>query len=132
MKTALKLAMAALAFASFATVAHAGGDAEKGKKVFKKCKACHAVGENAKNKVGPVLNDVMGRKAGTYDGFKYSKAMKEAGEKGLVWNHDTLAKYLEKPRKFLPKTKMAFAGLKKEKDRENVIAYLETFSKDKK
>ena len=132
MKTALKLAMAALAFASFATVAHAGGDAEKGKKVFKKCKACHAVGENAKNKVGPVLNGVIGRKAGTYDGFKYSKAMKEAGEKGVVWNHDTLSAFLEKPRKFIPKTKMAFAGLRKEKDRENVIAYLETFSKDKK
>ncbi len=114
---------------AFATVAHAEGDPKKGEKVFKKCKACHMVGEGAKNRVGPPLNDLFGRKAGTVEGFKYSKAMKEAGEKGLVWDVKTLDEFLKKPKAVIKKTRMAFVGLKKEKDRANVIAYLKQFSK---
>lgn len=100
----------------------------KGEKVFKKCKACHMVGENAKNKVGPHLNGAMGRKVGGLEDYKYSKAMAAKGEEGLVWNDDTMDAYLEAPRKYVPKTKMAFAGLRKEADREAIIAYLKTYS----
>lgn len=103
-------------------------DAEAGAKVFKKCRACHAVGEGAKHKVGPFLNDIMGRNAGSIEGFKYSKAMLEAGTGGIVWDEKNLDAFLAKPKKFIPKTKMAYVGLKKQKDRDNVIAYLATFS----
>ena len=73
------------------------GNAEEGAEVFKKCRACHDVGPDAKNKVGPVLNDIIGRKAGTIEGFAYSEANKTAGGKGLTWTEDVLLKYLENP-----------------------------------
>ena len=106
----------------------AEGDPEKGESVFKKCRACHAVGEGAKNKVGPHLNDMMGRQAGTGEGFKYSASMIEAGENGLVWTEDKIAAYLRDPRGFIPKNRMAFAGLKKDDEVDNVIAYLKQFT----
>ena len=114
------------------TTAAAEGDAELGENVFRKCKACHAVGENAKAKVGPVLNDIMGMQAGTHESFegKYSAAMIEAGEGGLVWDEESVAAYLEKPKEMVPKTKMSFPGLKEEEDRANVVAYLKQFSPD--
>ncbi|MCA8880831.1 MAG: c-type cytochrome [Rhodobacteraceae bacterium] len=97
-----------------------------GEKVFKKCAACHKVGEGAKNSVGPVLNGIVGRTAGTVDGYKYSKAMAEAGAGGLVWTDETLDAYLEAPKASVPKTKMSFTGLKSPEDRADVIAYLES------
>ena len=101
------------------------GDAALGEKVFKKCKACHVV-DKEKHKTGPHLVNVIGRTAGTAEGYKkYSKAMKNSG---IVWNDETLDGYLEKPKKYLKGTRMAFAGLRKEKDRANVIAYLKQFS----
>lgn len=103
-------------------------DAENGEQVFRKCRACHQVGDSAKNAVGPQLNGIVGRHAASAEGFNYSAAMKEAGEKGLVWNEENLSKYLENPRKFIPKNKMAFAGLKDDDDRKDVIAYLKKFS----
>lgn len=106
--------------AAFASPAMADGDAAAGEKVFKKCKACHTL-EEGKNKVGPSLHGVTGRAAGTLEGFKYSKAMTESG---LTWDDETLAKFLTKPKALVPKTRMSFAGLKKEDDIENVIAYL--------
>jgi S-disulfanyl-L-cysteine oxidoreductase SoxD len=125
----LKLASAAtLALLIPVASASAEGDAAAGEKVFKKCAACHAVGEGARNKVGPELNDVVGRTAGTVDGFKYSKAMVAAGEGGVVWSDDSLNTYLEKPKDFIKGNRMSFAGLKKEDDRADVIAYLKTFS----
>jgi cytochrome c len=105
------------------------GNAEDGAEVFKKCRACHDVGPTAKNKVGPLLNDIIGRKAGTIEGFAYSEANKAAGGKGLVWTEDVLLKYLENPLTFMPGTKMAFAGLKDEQDRKDLIAYLKQYSK---
>lgn len=110
----------------------AAGDPELGEKVFRKCKACHAVGEDAKAKVGPVLNGIMGSTAGTHESFegKYSKAMIAVGENGLVWNEETLSAYLEKPKELVDGTKMSFPGLKKEEDRANVIAYITQFSPD--
>ena len=110
----------------------ADGDVKKGKKVFKKCKSCHTVGDKAKNKVGPILNNIFGAAAGTNEKFakKYSKHMIKAGEDGLVWNEATLTEFLTKPKAMIKKTKMSFKGLKKEKDITNIIAYLATFSPD--
>ena len=97
-------------------------DVAKGERVFKRCKACHYA-DKEKNKTGPYLVDVIGRKAGSIDGYKYSKAMRESQ---LVWDEATLTAYLKAPKKFLKGTKMAFVGLKKETDIKNVIAYLKT------
>ncbi|MDU9005794.1 c-type cytochrome [Sedimentitalea todarodis] len=108
--------------------AFAEGDADKGEKVFKKCKACHAVGEDAKNKVGPVLNGIVGSPAGANPDFKYSDAMTEMAAEGLVWDEESLTAFLTKPKDFMKGTKMSFAGLRKEADTENVIAYLSTFN----
>ena len=105
----------------------AAGDAAAGEKVFRKCKACHVV-DGPKHRVGPSLQNVIGRTAGSAEGYKYSKAMVAYGEAGTVWGTETLFEYLEAPRKVVPGTKMSFAGLKKGPDRENVIAYLEQFS----
>jgi len=105
-----------------------GGDAALGETVFKKCMSCHAVGEGATNKVGPVLNGLVGRTAGTFEGYNYSQAMKDAGAGGLVWTPENLAKFLTKPKDLVPGTKMSFAGLAKPADVMNVIAYLATFS----
>lgn len=102
-------------------------DAAKGETVFKKCAICHKVGEGAQNQIGPHLNGVVGRKAAGLEGFAYSPAMKEAGEKGIVWNDENISKYMENPREFIPKNKMAFVGLKNETERADVIAYLKTF-----
>ena len=96
------------------------GDAAKGEKVYRKCKACHAL-EPGKNKIGPTMHAVFGRTAGSVEGFKYSKAMKESG---IVWDETTIAAYLADPKGYIPKNRMAFAGLKKEKDRDDLIAYL--------
>jgi cytochrome c len=105
------------------------GNAEQGAEVFKKCRACHEVGPTAQNRVGPVLNGIIGRKAGTIEGFAYSDANTAAGSKGLVWTEDVLFRYLENPLVFMKGTKMAFAGLKDPEDRKDVIAYLKKFSK---
>ncbi len=120
----IAIAAAALAIAAAgATPAFADGDAEKGKKVFNKCKACHDA-EAEKNKVGPHLVGIMGRAAGAVEGFKYSDAMIAKGAEGLVWDAETIAGYMKDPKGYIPKNKMAFAGLKKDDDVENVIAYL--------
>jgi cytochrome c2 len=117
---------------SEATALGADGDAELGEKVFRKCKACHEIGKDAKAKVGPALNGIIGIPAGTQESFegKYSNAMIEAGENGLIWSEETLDTYLEKPKDLVDGTKMSFPGLKKEQDRSNVIAYLKQFDSD--
>ena len=99
-------------------------DVEAGKKVFNKCKVCHSLAPG-ENKIGPSLAGVIGRPAGSVEGFKYSDAMKNSG---ITWNEETLDKYLADPKGFIPGNKMAFAGLKKEEDRKNVIAYLKSAS----
>lgn len=127
----MRIAVAAiLAVGVFSSAASAqDGNAEAGEDVFKKCRACHDVGPDAKNKVGPLLNGIIGRTSGTVEGFSYSDANKEAGAKGLVWSEVELLKYLESPLTYMPKNKMAFAGLKDEQDRKDVLAYLKKFSK---
>lgn len=102
------------------------GDAAAGEKVFRKCKACHQVGEGAENKVGPILNDIVGRTVGSVEGFKYSSTFTDMNAEGKVWTAEELAAFLEKPKSYAKGTKMAFAGLRKEDDRANVIAYLAT------
>ena len=119
---------AALSFVTLAAGQAAAQDAAAGEKVFAKCKACHVADED-KNKIGPSLMGVIGKKAGTHPGFKYSKAMVEAGEGGLVWDDANLTAYLRAPKEVVKGTKMAFPGLKKDDDIANVIAYLKQFSK---
>ncbi len=121
-----KLAVAAamvVAVAFTAGVATNSAYAAEGKKVFKKCKACHGF---KKNKVGPNLAGIVGKKAGMVEKFKYSKAMKKASADGLVWTEENLDKFLTKPKKFMKKTKMSFAGLKKADQRKAVIEYLKS------
>ncbi len=122
--------IAATAFLALTATAFADGDAANGEKVFKKCTACHAVGPEAKNKVGPELNGIVGRKVAAVEGFKYSPAMVEFGAGDKVWDAATLDAYLASPKGVVPKTKMAFAGLKKEDERADVIAYLAQFAED--
>lgn len=99
-----------------------------GEKVFKKCKACHQVGEGAKNRSGPILTGIVGRPAGTVDGFKYSKPLKAMAADGLVWDEENLHAFLAKPKAFMKGTRMAFAGLRKEEDLAAITAYLSSFA----
>ena len=113
-------------FALSGTQVFAVGDVAAGEKVFKKCKACHVVNKE-QNRTGPHLVNLFGRAAGSLEGYKkYSKAMKSSG---IVWDEETLDAYLKAPKKYIKGTRMAFAGLKKDADRANVIAYMKTFSK---
>jgi cytochrome c len=136
------LGCAAMMLGSMTASTHAQeGDVAKGEQVFKRCMACHQVGENAANKIGPILNNVIGRQAGTIEGFRYSDLNKHAGENGLVWNEERIFNYLENPNDFLKKlltdagkadlakgtTRMAFR-LAKQQERRDVVAYLKQFS----
>lgn len=102
----------------------AAGDLAKGEKVFKKCKGCHKVGDKAKNSVGPQLNNFFAVEIGASEGFKYSKPLLAKKDEGQIWDIEALDAFLKKPKDYIPKTKMTFAGLKKDADRANVIAYL--------
>lgn len=102
--------------------------AEAGGKVFKKCKACHQVGEGAVNRSGPQLNGLVGRMIGSADGFKYSSTLKGMGDEGQVWTEDALAGFLENPKGYAAGTKMSFAGLRKAEDIDAVIEYLKSES----
>jgi cytochrome c len=109
------------------TLAHADGDPEKGAKVFKQCKACHRIGPGAQALVGPPLNGIVGAKAAEVPGYAFSDALKNSG---LTFDEATLTKWLRNPRELVPGNRMAFAGLKKDDDIANVIAYLKTFGPD--
>jgi cytochrome c len=102
-------------------------DADAGKTSFNKCLACHAIGENAKNKVGPVLNGLDGRKSGTVEGYSYSEANKNSG---ITWNKETFLEYIRDPKAKIPNTKMAFAGIKNENEANALWAYIASFDKD--
>lgn len=103
----------------------AAADADKGKAMFNQCKACHSL-EAGQNKLGPSLHGLFGRKAGTVEGFRYSKAMTEAG---IVWDAAALDAYLADPRGNIPNNRMTFVGLRKPVDRENLIEYLKQATK---
>lgn len=123
-----RLLSAATMLAIATALPAAAQDLEAGEAAFRKCTACHAIGEGAAHKLGPVLNDVLGRTAGTAEGYAYSQSMIGAGTAGLVWTPQTLDQFLSKPREFIVGTKMTFAGIANEAERENIIAYLMTFS----
>ena len=97
------------------------GDVASGEKIFKKCAACHSIVKGGKNNIGPALYNVVGRQSGAVEDYKYSKALVAHGK---VWSFEELNGYLLKPAKWIKGTKMAFAGLRKEKDRASVIKYL--------
>jgi cytochrome c len=99
-------------------------DAANGEKVFAQCRACHQVGETAKNAVGPHLNGLFGRQAGTVEGYNYSAANKNSG---ITWDEATFSDYIKNPRAKIPGTKMIYAGLKDEKRITDLIAYLKQF-----
>lgn len=119
------LAAASGVVTAFAAPANAQ-DAAKGAVVFRACRACHTVGPAARNKAGPMLNGVVGRRAASVPGFGYSKAMEDAAAKGLVWNEANLRAYLESPDTFLPRGVMAFAGVKDSAKLNDLIAYLKS------
>ncbi|HKN29975.1 MAG TPA: cytochrome c family protein [Roseiarcus sp.] len=123
----LSLSVIAAALLVASAGAAAAQDAAAGEKVFAKCKVCHQIGENAKNFVGPVLNGVVGRKAGAYPGYNYSEANKNSG---ITWDEATLKVYLKDPKAKIPGTKMVFPGLSTDDDIANVIAYLKQFGPD--
>ena len=125
MKKVLSGLAAVIAVSLFAGSALADGDVKKGEKVFKRCKACHKV-EDGKNGVGPHLFGIVGRHVAGVDGYKYSSAMTEYASGDAVWDEARLTAYLTKPKDEVPGTKMAFAGLKKEKQIADLITYLET------
>jgi cytochrome c len=115
--------MAAILLAAGA--AHAEGDAAKGEQVFKKCMACHTASDKT-NKVGPHLVGIVGRPVASVEGYKYSESMTAHAAGGAVWDEAALNAYLENPKAIVAKSKMAFAGLKKEDERADLIAFLKT------
>ncbi|WP_434051923.1 MAG: cytochrome c family protein [Roseibium sp.] len=127
------LFLCALSFLWFAhpSAASETGDPVRGEKVFRKCKACHSVGADAAVKTGPVLNGMVGGAAAAQPDFSYSKALREVADRDqLVWTVDNLDIFPTKPKEFLPGTKMSFAGLRKEKDRQDIVAFLATFEEE--
>jgi cytochrome c len=115
--------LAAIALAA-STAAASAQDVAAGEQSFKKCLPCHSVGEAAKNKVGPELNGLDGRKAGASEGFNYTEANKNSG---ITWNESVFKDYIKDPRAKIPGTKMVFAGIKNEQEVNDLWAYLKQF-----
>ncbi|WOH67306.1 cytochrome c-550 CycA [Bradyrhizobium sp. BWA-3-5] len=124
-----KLTLSALVALTSMTAASAAmaQDAAAGKTSFNKCLACHAIGEGAKNKVGPELNGLDGRHSGTAPGYNYSDANKNSG---ITWGKDVFLEYIKDPKAKIPGTKMVFAGIKNEKEANDLWAYVSSFDKD--
>jgi cytochrome c len=123
--------MRRLVLAGIVVAASAGAcaaqDLGAGEASFRKCSPCHDVGTEARVKLGPPLNGIDGRKAGTYEGFNYSNANKDSG---IVWDHDAFAKYIKNPMQAMPGTRMAFVGIRNDKEIEDLWAYLTQFKAD--
>lgn len=120
----MRMILTALA-ALLAVTSHARAQsAEAGEKVFAQCRACHQVGEGARNMVGPTLNGLFGRKAGTSEGYNYSAANRNSG---ITWDEATFREYIMDPRGKIPGTKMVYAGLKRPQQIDDIVAYLKQF-----
>lgn len=115
-------------FSTNAAVADTLGDAAEGQKQFRQCASCHMIGEDARNRVGPVLNGIFGAKAASVPDFRYSAALVAAGEENRIWDEASLDAFLADPRGYLPGNRMSFRGLSKAEDRQNMIAYLRSIS----
>jgi cytochrome c len=126
-KLTLSTLFVAAATAAASSALAQDADAGAGKTSFNKCLACHAVGEGAKNKVGPVLNGIDGRKSGSIEGYSYSDANKNSG---ITWNKDVFLEYIRDPKGKIPGTKMVFPGIKNEKEANDLWAYLSQYDKD--
>jgi cytochrome c len=122
------MCVAAFAIAALTATAHAQGDVVAGEKVFLKwCRACHLVGETAKNLIGPKLNGLFGRQAGTVADYSYTDANKKSG---ITWDEATFREYISDPRAKIPGTRMIFGGVKNEREIDDLIAYLKQFDAD--
>lgn len=124
----LRLLAGAVALTFVGTSSHASEQVERGKIVFNACRSCHQVGPDAKKAVGPVLNGIFGRRAGTEEGIQYSDDLVRAGQNGLHWDAQNLDIYIENPRNLVSRTRMQFRGIKDAGQRADLIAYLRTFS----
>jgi cytochrome c len=125
--TAIRLALLATLFAPALAAPATAQDIAAGERSWNKCRACHQVGETAKNGVGPQLNGMFGRQAGTVEGYSYSAANKNSG---ITWDEAVFAEYIKDPRAKIPGTKMVFAGIKNEKEIADLTAFLKQFDKD--
>jgi len=123
----LTLSVVAIASAMFAASAAQAQDVAAGETSFHKCMACHSIGEGAKNKVGPELNGLDGRKTGSAPNYSYTDANKNSG---ITWNKEQFLEYIKDPKAKIPGTKMAFAGIKNEKEANDLWAYVSQFDKD--
>ncbi len=123
----MRIALVAAALTAALSTHASAQDVAAGENSFKKCLACHAVGETAKNKVGPILNGLDGRKSGTVAGYNYTEANKNSG---IVWSAETFKDYIRDPRAKIPGTKMIFAGIKNEKEAGDLWAFLAQFGED--
>jgi cytochrome c len=125
----LPLAVATiLALAPLTARAQSAGDPAAGQRVFNQCRACHVIENNGRNGVGPNLHGVVGRPAGSIQGFRYSANMRQLAEGGLAWNEENLRRYLANPKDVVPQGSMAFPGLRNETQLNDVIAYLKAQS----
>ena len=127
MRRAILCAALGMSLAAAGQTAANAQDAAAGEKVFIPCRACHQIGETAKNAVGPVLNGIFGRKAGTYAGYSYSDANKNSG---ITWDDETFTTYIKDPRAKIPGTKMIFAGIKDDQKIKDLIAFLKQYGPD--
>ncbi len=125
-----KLALITLFSLAFSASAHAeaGGDPERGEKLFRQCSSCHSVGEGAFNRTGPHLNNIFDRAAGQVDGFRYSTTLMAAAEEGLFWDYETLDAFIANPREVLPGSRMSYRGMRDQQDRDDVLAFIRQFS----
>ena len=123
----MRMFVLALGLAGLAITPAYAQDAAAGEKLFTQCRACHQIGPTAKNAVGPELNGVIGRKAGSVEGYTYSPANKNSG---LTWDEATFREYIKDPKAKVPGTKMIFPGIKDEKRIEDLLAYLKQFGPD--
>ena len=124
--SALLICLAALAPAGAG--AEEIGDVERGADLYTQCVGCHEVGEGARDRIGPQLNGIFGRRAGAIEGYRYSPAMDRMGADGLTWTLETLDAYLENPRILVSGTRMSFRGMREPQDRADVLAYLRIYS----
>lgn len=129
-KRRFTLGLAAMIFAATSAFSNEIGDAEKGEAVFRECSECHSVGQGAKNRVGPHLNGIFGRRAAGVDGFDYSNGLTRMGKDGLVWNFDLLDRYVQNPKAFASDTRMAYKGLKDAGQRSDLLSFLRRYSDD--